>query len=236
MSVPQIIRCPDAKSVALAAAEGIRGVVTKCEAERGACRFALAGGATPKALYKLLAQRGQEWLPWSKVTLFWGDERAVPPDDRASNYRMVQRAMLGPIQPARVHRIEAERGAGEAAKRYTDVVGAAPLDLVLLGMGTDGHTASLFPDTPDLDKASGVVATTSAEPPHDRISLSLKLINAAQITILLVTGEEKAERLAEAYGEIAGGKACLPVSKLQPQGESLWIVDAAAAAQLPSGG
>jgi 6-phosphogluconolactonase len=230
---PEIVRCSDPEELARVAAERVivaaRGAITA----RGACRLALAGGSTPKRLYALLAAEPAA-IDWSRVELFWGDERVVPKDDPASNFRMAQEALLAhvAVAPERVHRIETERGADAAAAHYREVLGAQPLDVCLLGMGGDGHTASLFPDTPGLQESAGVIVTTSPLPPPERVSLALDVLSAAGEVMVLVAGADKASRLAEAYRQWrAPATATLPVAMVRPA-RLAWIVDRAAGAEL----
>ncbi len=204
--------------------------------ERGRCRFALAGGDTPRPIYERLAQADlAETIDWARVQVFWGDERCVEPDDEASNYRMAYTALLShvPVTEANVHRIEGERGPAAAARRYAETLGDQPLDLVLLGMGGDGHTASLFPDAPDLATAERVIPTHSPVAPVDRVSISLCAINGAREVYLLVAGADKAERLAEVLQQIESGEPTLPAARVQPRSGFLyWLIDAAAGQHL----
>ncbi|HEY4027068.1 MAG TPA: 6-phosphogluconolactonase [Candidatus Dormibacteraeota bacterium] len=161
----------------------------------GARTLVLAGGSTPRRAYQLLAERT---LPWGRVTALFGDERCVPPDDPESNYRLAWDELIGRVHPGSVHRMPAELGAEEAAALYEPVVRAlAPLDLVLLGMGQDGHTASLFPGNPALQADGYVTAVHDAPtPPPDRVSLTLRALREARRTVVLVTGADKAEALS----------------------------------------
>jgi len=174
----------------------------------------LAGGSTPKRAYQLLAERP---LGWGRVTVLFGDERCVPPLDPESNYRMAKEELLDRVHPGSVHRMPAELGAEEAAELYDRVVrGLSPLDLVLLGMGPDGHTASLFPGHPALDAPGCVAAVHRApKPPPDRVSLTLGALREARRVVFLITGGDKAEALARAQrgvvpaGMIAGAEFLL---------------------------
>jgi 6-phosphogluconolactonase len=220
---------------------------------------ALAGGETPGHLYSLLASsQYAPQVPWERVHVFWGDERHVPPDDPASNYRMAYDALLSrvPIPPQNVHRIRAELpDAHEAARTYEDDLrgffGLQPsalprFDLVLLGMGTDGHTASLFPRTDTLhDREQGVCnPPTSWEPTllvaapwvetlqAYRLTLTPRLLNNADVVVFLVSGERKAATL-HAVLEGPLRPDLLPAQIIAPtNGTLLWLVDQAAAAQL----
>ncbi len=203
----------------------------------------LSGGSTPKKLYSLLAseQALRAQLPWDQTHFFWGDERHVPPDHPESNYRMANEAMLAklPVPPANIHRIKSEyQDAKQAADEYEQQLrhffqlraGEFPrFDLVLLGMGPDGHTASLFPDTAALrERERLVVANWVAKFNAYRITMTVPVLNQAACVIFLVSGEEKAEMLRTV---LRGDQAELyPSQLIRPvKGELLWLVDAAAA-------
>lgn len=201
--------------------------------DRGKCRLALAGGNTPRPVYQRLAQTDlARTIDWARVHIFWGDERCVPPDDAASNYRLADIALLAhvPLITSHVHRIEVERGAESAARHYGQMLGSEPLDVVLLGMGGDGHTASLFPRSADLAASARVIPTFSPLPPVPRVSMSLRQINESRAVYLLVTGADKAQRLAEVRRQIESGTPILPAARVQPRsGLLFWLCDAAAA-------
>ncbi len=206
--------------------------------ERGKCRLALAGGNTPLPVYQRLAQTDlAQTIDWAQVHIFWGDERCVPPDDAASNYRLADIALLAhvPLVSRQVHRIEVERGAESAARHYAQILGSEPLDVVLLGMGADGHTASLFPHSADLATGERVIAALSPLPPVQRVSISLRQINESREVYLLVSGADKAERLAEVLRQIDSGAPALPAARVQPEsGLLFWLCDVAAAQQCRS--
>jgi len=226
----QIVTAP---ALAGSAAGLVTALITEAVQERGRCRFGLAGGSTPEPLYEQLAL-GQ--LPWAAIDCYWGDERVVEPDDPASNYAMVQRSLLDKVDvpPRNIHRIHGELAPDAAARAYTEVLGDQPLDVLLLGMGGDGHTASLFPETPALmNSDERVVATTSPVPPFYRISLGLRAINEARVVVLLVAGAGKAARLAEVHTQITSGVLLLPAARVQPtRGRLIWLIDTAAATKL----
>jgi 6-phosphogluconolactonase len=206
----------DAESVATAAADLVAGAV------RGGLRtLVLAGGSTPRRAYQLLAGVP---LEWGRVTALFGDERCVPPDDPESNYLMAKQELLDRVYPGSVHRMPAELGAETAAALYDGIVrGLSPLDLVLLGMGQDGHTASLFPGHPAL-RATGCAAGVhgAPKPPSDRVTLTLGTLRAAQLVVFLVTGADKAAALDRALrGEVPAGM--IPAA--------LFLVDRAAAGE-----
>lgn len=207
----------DAEAVAAATADLVAAAV-----EGGARTLVLAGGTTPRRAYQLLAGRP---LPWGRVAVLFGDERCVPPTDPDSNYWMAHETLLERVHPGTVHRMPGELGAETAAALYDGVVRAAsPLDLVLLGIGPDGHTASLFPGHPALGATGGAVAVHDApKPPPDRVSLTLEALRAARRVVLVVTGADKADALRAARrGEVPSG--------MIPGAE--FLVDRAAAARL----
>ncbi len=213
---------------------------------RGAFTVALAGGSTPRVLYALLAGEGgapfRAQLPWERIHVFWGDERHVPPEHPDSNYRMAREAMLSrvPIPPENVHRIMSENpDAGKAADEYADELRRffhVPIDrfpqfdLVLLGMGVDGHTASLFPGTVAVHEQKRLVATPWVEKFRAyRITLTPPVLNNAACILFLVSGEDKANALqAVLEGEYRPER--LPAQIIRPTaGRLLWIVDRPAA-------
>jgi len=270
--LPPVVQIyPDREALAEAAAERVAHLLAAVIEERGAASLALAGGSTPRPVYERLAEAAGAGVDWSRVDVYWGDERAVPADHEASNYLMARRALLDrvPINPGHVHRIQGERSAEEAARLYEveliltlgkrqrkvaeDEEESAEerahgdddpeyrklkqeraelrerekrrgldalhldrvrLDLNLLGLGDDGHTASLFPAAfaghetdPGYDPHPRrlAAATRAPDPPHDRITLSLSTLSAARRTVFLVSGEDKAEavaRVMEARGEL----------------------------------
>jgi 6-phosphogluconolactonase len=211
---------------------------------------ALAGGETPRRLYALLASADYATqVPWERVHVFWGDERHVQPDDPASNYRMAYDELLSrvPIPPENVHRMRAELpDAHEAARTYEDDLrgffglqpGALPrFDLVLLGLGADGHTASLFPRT-DADRPEGPIGEHLVAAPWVeklnayRLTLTPRVLNNADVVVFLVSGEGKAA-MVHAVLEGPLHPDLLPAQLIAPtHGTLLWLVDQAAAAQL----
>lgn len=179
-----ILRDPEA--VAERAAAIVHDVVA-ATADR--VRIVLAGGTTPRRCYELLATAD---VDWGRVEILFGDERCVPPGHPDSNYALAAAALLRQVAPAIVCRIPAELGAETAASLYEPVVAARPLDLVLLGIGADGHTASLFPGNPALEARGLVVAVHDApKPPPDRVSLTLGALRTARRVVILATGNEK---------------------------------------------
>ncbi len=202
---------------------------------RGTFTVALAGGSTPAELYRRLATEGPDW---GCTTLLFGDERSVGPEDPQSNYRMVFESLLEPasIDSGRVLRIEAEHPPTTAAERYEQTLrNALPpsgeIDLVLLGLGDDAHTASLFPNTAALDERSRWVVANEV-PQHDtwRITMTYPLLNAARRVWFLVAGASKAEAVARARAEGANVHD-VPSAGIRPSGElTFWLDDAAATA------
>ncbi|HHS97595.1 MAG TPA: 6-phosphogluconolactonase [Chloroflexi bacterium] len=221
---------PDRNALARAAAE--RFVAAADEAVRARGRFfvALAGGSTPRPAYRLLADPAcASRVDWDRVHLFWGDERCVPPDHPESNYRMVREALLDrvPIPVENVHRIRGEWPPEEAAAAYEAELRAifgpdGRLDLVLLGLGADGHTASLFPGSAALDERERWVAAVFADPVGTwRITLTPPALNGAREVLFLVVGKPKAEALARV---LAGWD--LPAGRIRPRsGRLSWFVD-----------
>jgi 6-phosphogluconolactonase len=197
-----------AEEAASEAAKRLADTIREARERRGTAHVALAGGATPRRAYQLLAGTVADW---AGVEIWFGDERAVGPDDPDSNYRMVAETLLAgdPHPPPRVNRIEGERGAEEAAEAYEAALkervpaeARTPiLDLALQGLGPDGHTASLFPGSPALDAPGLCAAVHNApKPPPDRITLTLRALRAARGVVFLVTGAEKATAVAGLLG------------------------------------
>ena len=207
---------------------------------------ALAGGSTPKALYALLAAEPlRSQLPWNKLNLFFGDERHVPPDHNDSNFRMATEAMLSkaPIAPAQIHRVLAENpDAEQAAQQYEQLLrsefqlsaGQRPrFDLVLLGMGNEGHTLSLFPGTKALhDNGRLVMHNWVGKLYTDRITMTAPVVNNAALVLFMVTGADKAPAL-KAVLEGPHEPEQLPSQLIAPEnGKLLWLIDPAAGAML----
>ncbi len=212
---------------------------------KGFFTVALSGGSTPKGLYSLLADENEEFrarVAWDKIHFFWGDERHVPPDHPESNYRMAYEALLSkvPVPPDNVHRIKAENpNAADAARDYEEILreffklgqGQKPrFDLVLLGMGPEGHTASLFPGSEVIHEKSRLVAAPWVEKFKTyRITLTPPVLNNAICVMFLVGGEEKAETLKSVLqGEYRPDR--FPAQVIQPvNGKLVWLVDREAA-------
>lgn len=237
----QVLIFDNPDEVAQVAAARFVGLGQAAIAERGRFTVALAGGSTPKRVYELLASESYtEQLDWSKVHIFFGDERCVPPDDAESNYRMANEALFARVSlpPENIHRINGVGDAIANARLYEDEMrtffndAAWPrFDLVLLGMGDDGHTASLFPGTEVLNERDAWVAGLWVEKLGAyRITLTAPAINHAAHIIFLVTGENKAERLAEVLRGENDSAVRLPAQLIKPLDGSLrWLVDMTAA-------
>lgn len=242
-----------AGDIAAAAAPIVLAAEREAIAERGVFRIALAGGATPRPLYSLLASMRDPGPSFQRWQIFFGDERMVPAGHPDSNYRMVREALLdrAAIPPQRVHRVPTEAGsAAQAAALYAAELrscfalayGQLPrFDLVLLGLGTDGHTASLFPGSSAVTETSTqpVVATWVEKLAADRITLAVGAINAARTVVFLVAGADKAPALRAVLGADAqadAGAPAPPARAIAPaDGELIFVVDRAAATGLPTG-
>jgi len=206
-------------------------------AKRGVFHVALAGGSTPKGLYQKLATSPYvEQIDWARVHLFFGDERCVLPTHDDSNFKMAREAMIEhlPIPQQNVHRMPTEEGvAPDVAISYgrtmQEVLQEQPLDLVLLGLGPDGHIASLFPDTAALDVTETMTTSLYVEKFESwRVTMTYPTINAARQVIVFIAGEAKAAIVKDITTEAVTG---LPVQRLAPQGEYYWFMDKAAAGQ-----
>ncbi len=238
MAETNLIVLQNAERVAERAAEIFVRSAAEAIRERGRFVVALAGGSTPERAYHLLvATPGVEW---DKVLVFVGDERMVPADDPRSNVGMARRALLDrvPIPPANVYAVTADgKSAEEAARSYQQRIAAVlggpwpRFDLIFLGLGDDGHTASLFPGKPALDEQSAWVAASppgELPPPVDRVTLTFPVLNAARRVAFLVTGSKKAGVL----NEVLAGRD-YPATRIRPTaGELVWLVDADAAARI----
>lgn len=231
---------PDIAALSRAAADEFLGCAETAVDERGRFTVALSGGNTPRSVYSLIASEYKTSLPWDKVFIFFGDERHVPPDNPDSNYRMAHESLLArvPIPAQNVHRIQAELDAQTAAANYEALLqkffqlkpGEWPrFDLIFLGMGDDGHTASLFPGTPALRETSRlVIANRVAELNTERITFTLPVLNHAAEVLVLVAGASKADVLNQIYH--SANADTYPVQMVHPEnGRLLWIVEQQAA-------
>lgn len=220
---------PTAAALATAAAESFKTLALEAVQSRGRFTVALSGGSTPKIIYDALATL--DGVPWAQTQVFWGDDRLVPPDDSSSNYKMAWDALLSrvPVPAANIHRIKGELEGVAAVAAYTakleSVFGSSIIfDLVHLGIGPDGHTASLFPATPNLETDSPVLETSPTpglEPQVARVSLSLHVLNAARVKQFFVMGANKKPILER----IKNGEN-LPAARVE---NAEWWLDAAAA-------
>ena len=221
----------DANELALAAAEYF---VAQCPET-----VALSGGSTPKLMFQVLAEQFRDEVSWDKVQFFWSDERHVPPDDPESNYRMANEALLShvPVSADNVHRIRGENpDAAAVASEYEQTIVQVTnqtlprLDLIFLGLGTDGHTASIFPGSEVLHETKRLVAAPYVEKFKSyRITMTLPLLNNGATVVFLVSGAEKAE-IVKAVLE---GENQYPAQAVKPtEGELIWMLDKEAAAYL----
>jgi 6-phosphogluconolactonase len=201
------------------------------EAARAGKEIALSGGGTPERAYELAAESDADW---SGAGLWFGDDRCVPPDHEHSNYRMVREALLDRLDPApRVHRIRGELAPEEAARLYDEELGRVTLDVALMGLGPDGHTASLFPNGPELDERArrAVAAEAGMEPLVPRVTMTLPVFEGTPYLLYLVTGEEKAEAAARAFA--GAPDPAVPASLARSRtGRTVALLDPAAASRL----
>ena len=227
------------EELAEAAAQEFAARAGEAIGQRGRFAVVLAGGSTPKATYEVLASDYADRIDWSNVHFFFGDERSVPPDHEDSNYRMAREALLDHVPAGSVHRMQGELPPDEAAEAYEqelrDYFGSEELprfDLILLGTGGDGHTASLFPETAALEVHDRwVVANPVLKLETTRITLTVPIINAARAVYFLVAGEGKAGPVAEIL-EGTPDPRQYPATLIQPQGGPKWMLDRPAASEL----
>jgi 6-phosphogluconolactonase len=223
----ELVVVEDEREVAAVVAERL------ARAAREGGNIVLTGGKTPEQAYKEAAKRAPDW---SNAHVWWGDERCVPPDDEKSNYGMAKRTLLERLEraPRSVHRIKGELGKDEAAADYERELGDTQLDLLLLGVGPDGHVASLFPNAPTLRQRKRVLpAEPGLEPFVDRVTLSLPALCSAREIVFLLSGESKADAAARAFA--ADPSPDTPASLVRARGgRTVAILDRAAAAKLPA--
>jgi 6-phosphogluconolactonase len=236
VSGPRIVVVPDMTALADQAAARVERVLLDTPPGERA-RIALSGGSTPRAAYQHLAARCP---PWARVEFFFGDERIVPPDAEGSNYKMANAALLDrlPLDPGQVHRIPGELSPDEAAAlAEEDLRASVPgepypeLDLILLGIGPDGHTASLFPGSPELEETRRLmVPVHRPEMPQPwRVSMTMPVLNAGKRVLVVAGGAEKAPVVPRAIA----GDPDIPAGRLRPAGEYTWLLTEDAATQLP---
>ena len=213
-------------------------------AERGRFLVALNGGGPPARLFSMLASDYKDKVDWQNVHVFWGDERCVPPEDPGSSYGQARELFLGkvPIPDSNIHRVKGELSPAEASKEYSLTLmdfASPPLnfprfDLVYLGMGEDGHTASLFPGSPvELTESTVPVTAQYQDRPADRVSLTPVVFNQARTVAFMATGEKKAVTLAEVLSDRYNPEL-YPAQRISPKaGDLIWFIDEAAASILP---
>ena len=241
---PEIRLFKDLEELSRTAAELFMEQAAQSIAERGRFLVALNGGSTPTRLFELLATDFQGKVNWTQVHAFWGDERCVPPDDPGSSYGQARDTLLSRvlIPEANVHRVKGELGPAEASKEYSLTLqefASHPLswprfDLVYLGMGEDGHTASLFPGSPvDVSEPTMPVTAHYQDRPANRVTLTPVVFNSTCMVIFMATGEKKAQTLSE----VLSGRynpELYPAQRIQPtDGRLIWLVDEAAASNMP---
>jgi 6-phosphogluconolactonase len=239
---------PDLDLATAALARHLRAVARQAVRERGRFEIVLSGGQTPVPLYRRLARRAGGGWPWESTEVYFADERCVPPDHPDSNFRSAWETLLSlvPIPRRQVHRIRGELAdPAEAARRYARLLGPMPgrdgpnaprFDLVLLGIGPDGHTASVFPGSAAArERRRPVVAVTApARPPVvPRITLTLGTLSSAREVCFLVAGADKATALARTLRSAPDSDPRYPARRILPAGPTLWFVDRAAAAKIP---
>lgn len=243
-SSPDVRVLDDPSKVARAAADAIASAFVRAVERTGRFALVLAGGSSPRLVYELLGATRR--LDWSRVHVFWGDERCVPPDDPASNYRLAASTLFAHDGPPthHLHRIPAEHGPAEGSARYDEELATffgsptpgamrePAFDLVLLGMGDDGHTASLFPGGPELTSSAWCAPATA--PPGasvaERVTLTLPAIATAVEVVFIVTGGAKRAIVARALSSAA---ADVPAARATARERVHWLLDRAAAADLP---
>jgi len=235
---------PDLDRLSAAAARAVAATLTTAARKRGRSSIALSGGRTPRALYERLAQFHRDDIPWSRVHVFWGDERYVSLDDEHSNYRMARETLLDhvAVQADHVHGMPTEcsdpRDAAAAYERVlkTHFVTGRRFDLILLGVGDDGHTASLFPGSPALDETERwVVAVSAPVAPPARLTLTLPTLIRARTIYVIVSGSAKAAPLQQALSGPPDPQRCPASAVRRTKGRLTWWADAAAAALVGSG-
>jgi 6-phosphogluconolactonase len=222
----EVVRCADAEEVASVVADELAA------AARAGQAVVLTGGRTPGRAYQVAADREPDW---SEASLWWGDERCVPPEDERSNYRLARENLLERLEapPRRVRRIRGELGPDEAAREYDELLEGVRLDYVLLGLGPDGHAASLFPSEPTLEERErrAIAAEAKLEPLVARVTLTVPVLSAAPEVVFIVTGEDKAEAVERAFARPPD--PATPASLIRSaQGRTRVVADEPAAAQL----
>jgi 6-phosphogluconolactonase len=245
---PEIRISHDSETWAAAAAELVHLVGKEAVRATGQFLIALSGGTTPETLYRTLASPAfANRFDWSRTTFFFSDERCVPPDDPRSNYALADKTLFTPlrISPSQIYRMAGEsRDPQAAASEYEQQLRLATktapsakpsLDLILLGLGEDGHTASLFPGAPVLrDHQRMIAATQSPKDPPNRLTMTLGVINRASVILFLVAGARKAGVVRAILDPKTEAERRLPASLVEPEeGRLIWFLDRGAAAELP---
>lgn len=240
--IPDITVLPDLEAISHEAARWVVVGAREAALFTGRCTIALSGGSTPGRLYELLAsEEYRDVVPWDVIEWYWGDERCVPPDHEASNYRMAWDLMLGkaPVPVSNIFRMPGEaRDHARAARRYENLVRDRlpdlAFDLVLLGIGTDGHTASLFPRSSALSERERLVLHTRApggsESPN-RLSVTLPLLAHARNILVLAAGEAKRPIVAAVRDDPDAAATLYPIARVKTSGHLTWLVDAQASEQ-----
>jgi 6-phosphogluconolactonase len=237
---PDVRVCADARDLSERAAAATLEIIAEAVGHHGRCSLVLSGGSTPRALHRLLASKYRDQVPWPQLHLFWGDERFVPPDDLESNYRMARESLLDrvPLPASNIHPMPTQSLSPDAAARdYERTLRAEAgshwpaFDLLLLGLGEDGHTASLFPGSPALNETTRwVVAATAPVEPFIRLTLTLPAIASAARIFVLVSGASKANALEHVLNPAADPQT-YPAAALRSAGPDVtWWVDRTARA------
>jgi 6-phosphogluconolactonase len=219
---------PDLESLSLSVMDETMQILREAIAERGRFSIALSGGHTPRKMYELWAAKPyREETPWDKVHLFWGDERYVPHDDPLSNFRMARESLIptvssAPDKSAHIYESELREFFGDRPPR---------MDVQLMGLGDEGHTASLFPGSPALEeKQRWVLPVEVPATPPERLTLTLVVLNQGRNTFFLVSGTEKRRIISALRDEPGGRPSQYPAARVRPPGPVIWFVDQAAAA------
>lgn len=240
---PEVRVYPDLNAASKAAAEELVSLILDSVSERGRFAIALSGGSTPRILYTLLADTYSDQIPWDSVHIFWGDERYVPKNHKDSNYGMADRALVSkvPIPSQNVHRIQTKAETPDkAASSYERVLreffhsaqadeSIPTFDLTLLGVGNDGHTASLFPGDPVLEERDRWVAAVDASPeahPRERITLTLPVINRSRNVFFIASGSKKRKVVKSIIENKADAIELYPAAMVRPIEKTVWFVDA----------
>ncbi len=241
-SAAQVRVFQDIEELSRAAADFFSTLARDCAAKRGRFAVALSGGSSPKGLYALLGSPPyRDEVPWQQVHIFWSDERCVPPDSPESNYKLALDAFLSavPLPDVNIHRVKGETAPDAAARSYEDDLqiffrgpGVPMFDLIILGAGEDGHTASLFPGSPSLDETARLAVPVYLEPPKkDRVTLTLPVLNCASHVLFLAWGRAKAGVVSQILEGNDARK--YPAGLVRPaSGKVTWLIDRQAAEKL----